>query len=212
MRLYHVSLYKLEKNKQFTPRIPELKEKSEEPSTPRICFCPSVQQCFEALLPKQIDMFTNMDFSVYTVDTDSLQPEDYVTNKIIAANNWVYDAASTGEVWVTKSLNLSGTSHKLLEFEIDRIILFNQVTIDDVFTSLERLGVKSARDNPKFKDVLSSEELYRKCIACNFDLDSGELVDTLFDDIAGNVPLCQGYRVMHLRYTFDTEFTSLFSQ
>ena len=74
-----------------------------EPTTPRVCFGPTVLKCFQAIYPNVSDFFEiknypYMDFYVYKTKTNN--PPGYVPNSKIVEEHWVHDAHVTGESWV----------------------------------------------------------------------------------------------------------------
>jgi len=128
--LLHLS-FKPDLSGILLPQAPaglELKKKGKypEPNTPRICFAPTVLQCFQAIYPNVCDYFEKlnypyMDFYVYSVIPN--QDIGLITNREIVANRWVHDAHVTGECWATKP-----TSVALLE----KVRISNTNYIDSV--------------------------------------------------------------------------------
>lgn len=89
----------------------ELKKKGKypEPNTPRVCFAPTVLQCFQAIYPNVCDFFEkrnypHMDFYVYSVVPG--QDIGLITNREIVEKRWVHDAHITGECWATKPVTV----------------------------------------------------------------------------------------------------------
>lgn len=93
--MYHLSFKQLH-NKIIYPRVPNntlTKNRLEDGYIPRICFCPTIEQCLMAI-GKNIE---GRKFNVYTVLNKNCK---IISNDNIIKNAYVPDAEYTKEIWV----------------------------------------------------------------------------------------------------------------
>ena len=113
--LFHIS-FRGDLDGEWEPKLPDgtdltKQTKYTETELPRICFSPSIEQCFQAVYPNisfyfETKKFPYMDFYVYQLDTSV----KVVTPDILTKERMVHDAHITGEhIAITKSqVNLIG--------------------------------------------------------------------------------------------------------
>ena len=103
-KLYHITLGM---TTILTPRIPENILKGEDDKTPRICVCPTIEDCFKsvswAVNYYEKGRYEGKDRELVRVlefDVQDIGLENIVDNDFIVKNSLVPDAIDTNEFWI----------------------------------------------------------------------------------------------------------------
>lgn len=117
--LYHVSL---EEVKFFEPRIPSLTLLDEDNTTKRICFSNTLEGALSALQGsiKLYDGLINISkdydcpaiIHIYSIEEENIGDDFIIDNRVVSMK--VPDAIITGEVWVTKSIDVKEMNHQII--------------------------------------------------------------------------------------------------
>lgn len=117
--LYHVSL---EEVNFFEPRIPSLTLLDEDTTTKRICFSNTLEGALSALQGsiKLYDGLINIskDYNcpaiihIYSIEEENIGDDFIIDNRVVSMK--VPDAIITGEVWVTKPIDIKEMNHQII--------------------------------------------------------------------------------------------------
>jgi hypothetical protein len=113
IKLYHIS-FDSKLAKVWEPEDPlggiKVSQQLAEPSIPRICLSPTIEQCFQAIYPNVSQFFEkknypHMDFYVYVpeIEQDTL----VVYSKTLTTEKLVHDAHMTKEHWIISPVKMN---------------------------------------------------------------------------------------------------------
>lgn len=103
-KLYHITLGT---PTELTPRVPKNRLKEEDGITPRICVCPSIEDCFKGAY-WTVGYYEKWKYDgqdrelvrVLEFDIECIGKENIIDSKYIVDNNLVPDAFDTNEFWI----------------------------------------------------------------------------------------------------------------
>jgi hypothetical protein len=87
MTVYHISHKYLGKSPTLTPRVPETLLDGEEATTPRVCVCPSVENCYVAMLGPEVYHGVSA-MHVYQADGSATVPAKGVPDSRATKERW----------------------------------------------------------------------------------------------------------------------------
>lgn len=111
---FHISMDSKMNGKTLKPRIPSyISEKGsksdkykEDETTPRVCFSPSIEGCLNAIISTQKNLdIVGKNIFVY-VPEKGISEYKIKTNKELIKEKLVFDATTTGEMWILEPVKL----------------------------------------------------------------------------------------------------------
>lgn len=199
MKYYHVS-FDIELEKEFIPRIPRVKSIPEDQTIPRICFSPSVGQCLQALpYTARDNIKKGAKFVIFEIDSSEFEEGCWVSNRDIVKFNFVFDAAETGEVWITKPMKLTGRLCELDNFTCEPYVLFSRLKPKDVIDTALTLEssidclVDNAADAEKVCHAIIQYAEERGCYT---------VVDNLLEELGMRFKYVQTWKFSSINYHY----------
>ena len=103
-KLYHITLGM---TTELKPRIPKNRLKGEDDTTPRICVCPTIEDCFKSV-PWAVNYYEKKKYEgenrelvrVLEFDVKDIGLENIIDNDFIVKNSLVPDALDSNEFWI----------------------------------------------------------------------------------------------------------------
>lgn len=111
---FHISMDSKMNGKTLEPRIPSyISEKGsksdkykEDETTPRVCFSPSIEGCLNAIISTQKNLdIVGKNIFVYVPEKE-ISEYKIKTNKELIKEKLVFDATTTGEMWILEPVKL----------------------------------------------------------------------------------------------------------
>lgn len=164
--LYHVSLEEID---YFEPRIPSITLLDEDDTTKRICFSNTLPGALSALQGsiKLYDGLINLSndskcpaiIHIYSIEEEDVGNEFIIKNRVVSMK--VPDAIVTGEVWVTRPIEINEMTHQtivLTDFEyVDEKFLKNWAIYKIKGISCRFATQKELESNKKFWDGFAKD-------------------------------------------------------
>jgi hypothetical protein len=194
---YHLSY--LGHEGTFTPRVPANRIKGiEEETILRVCVSTTIEGCLSAL-PRgkmtfaQANMERRGYYQVFKIDTEKLGIRDdfIIHSNTLYQNDWVRDAESTGECWITTPFTVSIEDTffmKLNSWKEER---------NNVFAYMDRDLENIESKNDKLFAVIRITEMIYQSEHAN----SGEIINLQFDQMEERervLPYIQKYLVVEV--------------
>lgn len=111
---FHISMDSKMNGKTLEPRIPSYLSKKgsksdkykEDETTPRVCFSPSIEGCLNAIISTQKNLdIVGKNIFVYVPEKE-ISEYKIKTNKELIKEKLVFDATTTGEMWILEPVKL----------------------------------------------------------------------------------------------------------
>lgn len=198
MRLYHItSDLGQEPVKTFIPRVPTVFPEFEDSTTPRVCLCPSIEECILAVNYSEYFHRKGALMRVYSCEVTAENKHMFLTSDYLMRNNMVSDAFETHEVWCIEPITMNSKCYAVVNIDVTPILLFEFVRIKDIINALQELGIKCPIGE-HYVNIHDSEWLYNQLIVWFKDNRMQNAEYELFKKVA-TACHCKSYKIENLK-------------
>lgn len=186
MILYHVTNdTQLPDVCMFMPRVPESAAFDENKNIPRICMCPSIELCLQAMpCDSRCDCLSHDGrIKVYSGE---FEKEKLIGPQELYDRNYVPDALENREYWVTQPVRLASRTYIVKNFQHEHAVAWTCVdkdTVEQIILSMCRSKEETMVMKTFIHETDSSVELYKKAAGYYDRHGMWEQMDDLWEKI-----------------------------
>lgn len=145
MRLFHITLWKAEKQEELIPRIPDKTSIDEDICTARISMAPTIKNCIRGIGDTDIWKYENR-IRVYTLNVEK-EDEYLIGWKDLYESGKVYDAPIVHEYWYRKTIIPKEYSeYRVFDIETEKYIIVKHTERNRVINAIMSSGIKMSTD------------------------------------------------------------------